>query len=387
VKLLEYRGKTLLARAGVPIPRGTVAATVDEAVAAVAGYPDGCVLKSQVQMGGRGKAGGIVVLRPGDDARGAAGGLFEKRLVGPQSPGGEVVRTLLVEELLDIASEAYVAISIDRAKGVRVALASARGGMAIEEVAAEDPGAVVRRDLDAVLGVRPYVGRELAFAASLPPEVRKAFPDVLAALYDASRRFGATLVEINPLVLTRAGVVVAGDAKIELDDNVLGRLPELAAWRDDEDEGERDALAGRAIGLPLGNFARFAGSIGILANGAGLGMATMDALVAAGGSAANFLDVGGGAGSELVHDCFRLVLEDPRVRVVFVNIFGGITRCDLVAEGIVAASATLHERGVPLVVRLTGTREAEGRAILEAARIETVPTMDEGARRAAELAA
>jgi len=387
VKLLEYRGKTLLARAGVPIPRGTVAATVDEAVAAAAGFPDGCVLKSQVRMGGRGKVGGIVGLRPGDDARGAAGVLFGKRLVGPQNPGGEVVRTLLVEELLDIASEAYVAISIDRAKGVRVALASARGGMAIEEVAAEDPGAVVRRDLDAVLGVRPYVGRDLAFAASLPPELRKAFPDVLAALYDASRRFGATLVEINPLVLTRAGTVVAGDAKIELDDNALGRLPELAAWRDDADESERDALAGRAIGLSLGNFARFAGSIGILANGAGLGMATMDALAAAGGSVANFLDIGGGASSGLVRDCFRLVLEDPRVRVVFVNIFGGITRCDLVAEGIVAASATLHERGVPLVVRLTGTREAEGRAILEAARIETVPTMDEGARRAAELAA
>ncbi len=268
MKLLEYSGKTLLARAGVPIPRGTVAASVDEAVAAAADFPDGCVLKSQVRMGGRGKAGGIVVLRPGDDARGAAGGLFGKRLVGPQNPGGEVVRTLLVEQVLDIASEAYVAISIDRAKGVRVALASARGGMAIEEVAENDPSAVVRRDLDAVLGVRPYVGRELAFAASLPPEVRKAFPAVLAALYDASRRFGATLVEINPLVLTRTGAVVAGDAKIELDDNVLGRLPELAAWRDDEDESERDALSGRAIGLPLGNFARFSGSIGILANGA-----------------------------------------------------------------------------------------------------------------------
>ncbi len=387
MKLLEYRGKTLLARAGVPIPRGTVAASVDEAVAAAADFPDGCVLKSQVRMGGRGKAGAIVVLRPGDDARGAAGGLFGKRLVGPQNPGGEVVRTLLVEQLLDIASEAYVAISIDRAKGVRVALASARGGMAIEEVAENDPSAVVRRDLDAVLGVRPYVGRELAFAASLPPEVRKAFPAVLAALYDASRRFGATLVEINPLVLTRTGAVVAGDAKIELDDNVLGRLPELAAWRYDEDESERDALSGRAIGLPLGNFARFSGSIGILANGAGLGMATMDALAAAGGSAANFLDVGGGAGSDLVRDCFRLVIEDSRVRVVFVNIFGGITRCDLVAEGIVAASATLHERGIPLVVRLTGTREAEGHVILEAAGIETVPTMDEGARRAAELAA
>ncbi len=385
MKLMEYQGKELFARAGIPTPRGVHASSAAEVETFIAAHAGSWVIKSQVMMGGRGKAGGIKFADSASSGATLARELIGKVLKNEQSPDGETVRSLLVEEKLAIASEAYVSIAIDRAAKKPVVIVTAQGGMDVEEVAARDPAAISKYWIDPAIGFQPFAARQLAFAAQLPTGYFKAFPKVVAGLYDLFMAYGANLAEINPLVLTTSGEVVASDAKVELDDNALYKHPELAAWRSDGPADE-DQAAAVAIGLGLSNYAKLDGDIGVIANGAGLGMGTMDAIRIAGGSAANFLDIGGGAQAELVKNSYRLVTDDPKVKAMFINIFGGITRGDQVAKGIVEALAGGDVREVPLVVRLTGTNEKEGRAILAAAGMHPVETMDEGAARVVALA-
>jgi succinyl-CoA synthetase beta subunit len=336
-------------------------------------------------MGGRGKAGGIKFADTAAEAEGFATELIGKVLKNNQNPEGERVRSLLIEEKVAIASEAYASITIDRSTKKPVVIVSSQGGMDVEEVAEHHPEAISKLWLDPAIGFQPFEARRLAFAANLPAGYHKAFPKILAALYDVFMDYGANLVEINPLVLTKDGQVIASDAKVELDDNGLYKHPELNEWRSDGPADE-DQAAAVAIGLGMSNYAKLDGDIGVIANGAGLGMGTMDAIRIAGGSAANFLDIGGGAQAELVKKSYNLVTSDPKVKAMFINIFGGITRGDQVALGIVEALKGDDVRKVPLVVRLTGTNEKEGREILAAAGMNPVETMDEGARQAVAFA-
>jgi succinyl-CoA synthetase beta subunit len=336
-------------------------------------------------MGGRGKAGGIKFAEDAAQTETLSKELFGKVLKNEQNPDGEEVRSLLIEDKVAIESEAYASITIDRATKKPVVIVSAQGGMDVEEVAEKHPDAIVKYWIDPAIGAQAFQARELAFAANLPAGYHKAFPKVLAGLYDVFMKYGANLVEINPLVLTKTGEVIASDAKVELDDNGIYKNPELNAWRNDGPADE-DQAAAVAIGLGMSNYAKLDGDVGTIANGAGLGMGTMDAIRNAGGSAANFLDIGGGAQAELVKKSYNLVTSDPKVKAMFINIFGGITRGDQVALGIVEALKGDDVRKVPLVVRLTGTNEKEGREILAAAGMNPVETMDEGAKRAVELA-
>ncbi len=385
MKLMEYQGKELFRRAGIPTPKGVHAKSVAEAVDFVTKNPGSWVLKSQVMMGGRGKAGGIKFADDAAQTETLSTELFGKVLKNEQNPDGEEVRSLLIEEKVAIESEAYASITIDRATKKPVVIVSAQGGMDVEEVAEKHPDAIVKYWIDPAIGAQAFQARELAFAANLPAGYHKAFPKVLAGLYDVFMKYGANLVEINPLVLTKTGEVIASDAKVELDDNGIYKNPELNAWRNDGPADE-DQAAAVAIGLGMSNYAKLDGDVGTIANGAGLGMGTMDAIRNAGGSAANFLDIGGGAQAELVKKSYNLVTSDPKVKAMFINIFGGITRGDQVALGIVEALKGDDVRKVPLVVRLTGTNEKEGREILAAAGMNPVETMDEGAKRAVELA-
>jgi len=385
LKLMEYQGKELFRRMGIPVPRGQHAGSADDVGSFVALNPQEWVLKSQVLVGGRGKAGGIKFANNAGDASAIARQLLELTIRNAQNPDGERVRSLLVEEKLAIASEAYVSIAIDRAAKRPVIIVTAQGGMDVEEVAANDPATLAKYWIDPKIGYSPYIGRQLAFEAKLPEGFRKAFPSILDGLYRAFMTYGANLVEINPLVLTKDGAVYASDAKVELDDNALFKHPELLQWSVDTST-DQDQQAAVAIGLGSSNYAKLDGSVGVIANGAGLGMGTMDAIKNAGGSAANFLDIGGGAKAELVKDSYNLVVSDPNVKAMFINIFGGITRGDQVALGIVEALAGDDVRKVPLVVRLTGTNEREGREILAKAGMNPVETMDEGAQRAVAFA-
>jgi succinyl-CoA synthetase beta subunit len=382
---MEYQGKELFRAAGIAVPRGHFSRDARDVGEFVAANPGSWVLKSQVLMGGRGKAGGIKFADTPEQARELASELLGKVLKNVQNPDGETVSALLVEEKVAIASEAYVSITIDRSTKKPAVLVTSQGGMDVEEVAANDPDAISTYWIDPAIGFSPFVARRLAFAAKLPAGYHKQFPAVVGGLYKLFMEYGANLVEINPLVLTDDGRVIASDAKVELDDNGLYKHPELAAWRN-ESPADEDQAAAVAIGLGMSNYAKLDGDIGVIANGAGLGMGTMDAIRNAGGAAANFLDIGGGAQAELVKKSYQLVVSDPKVRALFINIFGGITRGDQVARGIVQALAGDDLRKVPLVVRLTGTNEKEGRAILAEAGMNPVETMDEGARIAVDLA-
>jgi len=382
---MEYQGKELFRRFGITTPRGVHATTAADVATFVTSNSGSWVIKSQVMMGGRGKAGGIKFADDAATSAAHARELIGKVLKNEQNPDGEEVRSLLVEEKVAIESEAYVSITIDRATKRPVIIVSSQGGMDVEEVAEHHPDAISKYWIDPAIGFQPFEARQLAFAAKLPAGYHKAFPSVLAGLYALFMEYGANLVEINPLVLTTSGAVIASDAKVELDDNGLFKHPELGAWRNDGPADE-DQAAAVAIGLGMSNYAKLDGDIGVIANGAGLGMGTMDAIRIAGGSAANFLDIGGGAQAELVKKSYALVTGNPKVKAMFINIFGGITRGDQVARGIVEALKGDDLRKVPLVVRLTGTNEKEGREILAAAGMSPVETMDEGARRAVALA-
>jgi succinyl-CoA synthetase beta subunit len=382
---MEYQGKDLFRRVGIPTPRGVHAVSAADVRTFIEANPGSWVIKSQVMMGGRGKAGGIKFADTAGEGETLALELIGKVLKNNQNPDGEEVKSLLVEEKVAIESEAYVSITIDRATKKPVVIVTSQGGMDVEEVAESHPDAISKYWIDPAIGFQPFEARRLAFAAKLPAGYLKAFPKILGGLYTLFMEFGANLVEINPLVLTKSGDVIASDAKVELDDNGLYKHPDIAKWNTDG-AADEDQAAAVAIGLGMSNYAKLDGDIGVIANGAGLGMGTMDAIRNAGGSAANFLDIGGGAQAALVKKSYNLVTSDPKVRAMFINIFGGITRGDQVALGIVEALKGDDVRKVPLVVRLTGTNEKEGREILAAAGMNPVETMDEGAKRAVELA-
>jgi succinyl-CoA synthetase beta subunit len=361
VHLHEFQAKQLLSSYGVAVPQGVVVASPGEARAAaetVGG--NGWVVKAQVHAGGRGKAGGVRRVEGLAALEQAAADLLGSRLVTRQTgPAGQPVARVLIEALTPIARELYLALLVDRPRERVTVIASAAGGMEIEEVAARDPEAVLRLAVDPVAGLQPYQARRVAFALGLDEAGRKSMAGLLPRLVRAFRERDLGLLEINPLVVTPAGELVALDAKVQLDDNALYRQKELAALHDASQEDPRETEA-RRFDL---NYIALDGDIACMVNGAGLAMATMDLIQLHGGSPANFLDVGGGTTAEKVAEAFKLILSASEVRAILVNIFGGIVRCDLIAEGIVKA---VREVGVdrPLVVRLEGTNAEQGRALL-----------------------
>ncbi len=374
MNLHEYQAKDVLARFGVPVPRGKAAATAAEAREAAQAIGGRVVVKAQVHAGGRGKAGGIKVAGSPAEAEAAARAMLGTRLVTHQTGAqGRPIGRVYIEEGSDLARELYLALLVDRARGWPAFVASTEGGMDIEAVAAKTPKKILTLAVDPAVGYQPFHGRRLAVALKLGGEQAKAMGKLGAALWRAFHDCDASLIEINPLVVTGDGRLVALDAKINLDDNALFRRPELAAMRDatQEDPIEVEALA---AGL---NYVKLDGDIGCLVNGAGLAMATMDIIKLEGGQPANFLDVGGGATKEQVTAAFRIILADPKVRGILVNIFGGIMRCDVIAEGIVAAARELGLK-VPLVVRLEGTNVELGKRILADSRLAITAADDLG---------
>jgi succinyl-CoA synthetase beta subunit len=378
--LFEHQAKELFARYGVAIPMGAVAWSPEEAEAVAADLGTTVVVKAQVQVGGRGKAGGIQLANDPAEARRHA-----ERIIGMDIKG-HVVRRVLVEEASDIAAEYYVSILHDRAGKGFLAMASAQGGIEIEEVAASSPEAIVRVPVNPLLGLRPYHVNQLVFGAGFDRRARAGAAEIVTRLYDVLLGADCMLVEVNPLVLTADGGVKALDAKVSLDDSSLFRHPDLESLRDTFAVDPQEQAA-KERGL---NYVKLDGWVGIIGNGAGLVMSTLDVVAQAGGKAANFLDVGGGASAETMADGLEVVLSDPKVRSVLVNIFGGITRGDLVAQGILEALDRLGDRvRVPLVVRLDGTNAREGRELLASSssdRVVPAGTMLEAAARAVELA-
>lgn len=385
MKIHEYQAKSLLARFGVPVPRGEVAFTPAEARAAAERFGGRVVVKAQIHAGGRGKGGGVHVVAGPTEAERAAEAMLGMTLVTAQTgPEGRAVGRVLVEEGLDIARELYVGLLIDRALGQPVVMASAAGGVDIEQIAAETPERILQETVDPGLGLLPFQARRLAFGLGLEgAQVAQVVTLVLAA-YTGFRELDATLVEINPLVVTAEGLVVALDAKISLDDNAMFRHADLRELRD---LAEEEALEVEASKHSL-NYIRLDGTIGCMVNGAGLAMATMDIIKHAGGEPANFLDVGGGANADQIRHAFRILLSDRNVRAVLINIFGGILRCDVLAEGVIAAVTEL-DVGLPVVIRMEGTNVEQGRAMLRESGLNftTADSMNEAADRVVALAA
>jgi succinyl-CoA synthetase beta subunit len=385
MNLHEYQAKRLFGDYGIPVPRGVTAATADEAVAACATLGgDRWVVKAQVHAGGRGKAGGVQVAEGVAEVERAAERLLGAPLVTAQSaPRGLPVERLLIEAPTAIERELYLALLVDREGERLLFVASDAGGMDIERVAAESPGRLHRVSVHPAAGLHPYHGRRLGFALGLPPAAVEALGRMMAGLHRLVNDCDATLVEINPLVVDTGGALIALDAKVSLDDNALARHPELEALRDPGQEDPRE-LAAKRFEL---NYISLSGTIGCMVNGAGLAMATMDLVQLHGGAPANFLDVGGGATAARVAEAFKLILSDPGVRAILVNIFGGIVRCDLIAEGIIAAVREVQV-SVPVIVRLEGTNAEQGLAMLadSGLAVETVASLDEAARRAVATA-
>jgi len=373
VKIHEYQAKQILARFGVAVPRGIPVETAEAAEAAAKDLGTPVVaVKAQIHAGGRGKGGGIKIAKSPAEARRHAQAMLGSMLVTPQTgPGGQKVRRLLVEEGTDIRKETYVGIVLDRALGLPVAMACAEGGMSIEELAKERPDAILREPLDPDRGLLPFRARRLAAGLGLEGDARRKGQAFLEALARAYLATDASLAEINPLVVTGAGAVVALDAKINFDDNALFRHPDVAAMRDPDEENPAEARAAKS---DL-SYVALDGDIGCMVNGAGLAMSTMDIIQHHGGEPANFLDVGGGATLEKVTEGFRIILQDPRVKAVLVNIFGGIMKCDVIAEGVVAAAREIGLK-VPLVVRLEGTNVERGRAILKESGLDLIAAAD-----------
>ncbi|HEY1331987.1 MAG TPA: ADP-forming succinate--CoA ligase subunit beta [Actinomycetota bacterium] len=374
--LFEHQGKELFARYGIPLVEGFPAQSPDEARQIAQRLGGRVAVKAQVQIGGRGKAGGIALVQSADEAAEAAA-----RILGEGFRGTPVTR-VLVERLVEIAEQFYAAITLDRSVKRYVAMVSAEGGMDIEETARTSPQAIRRAEIDPLLGLKPYQVRYLT--GHLHPEAREGTGDVLTKMYAVVREADATLVEVNPLAMLAGGVVVALDSKVTIDDNALFRQPELAALRSSFPVEPTQARANEK-GL---QYVKLDGEVGIIGNGAGLVMSTLDVVTQAGGRPANFLDVGGGASADEMATSLEVVLSDPAVRSVLVNIFGGITRGEVVARGLLEALGRVDAK-VPIVVRLDGTNAEEGRRILEEAqhpRIVPAPTMLDAARVAVELA-
>jgi len=376
VDLFEQQGKELFARHGIPLAEGFVAESAEEARRIAERLGGRVAVKAQVQIGGRGKGGGIALVDSAKEAEAAA------RRILDEGFGGTQVTRVLVERLVDIGEQFYAAITLDRTSAKYLAMVSSEGGMDIEEIARERPAAIRRAHVDPILGIKDYQVRYLV--GHLPPEAKEGAAEVLRKMYEVVGAADATLVEINPLCLLKDGVVVALDAKVTIDDNALFRQPELAALRS---TFPVDATQARANEKGL-QYVKLDGEVGIIGNGAGLVMSTLDVVTQAGGKPANFLDLGGGASVDSMATSMEVVLSDPAVRSVLVNIFGGITRGELVAQGILEALTRVEGR-VPIVVRIDGTNAEEGRRILrQAAHPAIVPaaTMLEAARMAVELA-
>lgn len=375
MKLHEYQSKRMFAQYGVPIPRGDVATTPDEARAIAARLGGRVVIKSQVLVGGRGKAGGIRLAKDPNEAGRVAGQILGMNIKGL------TVKKVLIDEAADIATEIYLGIVIDRGKRRPVVMASSEGGVEIEEVARTKPERIVKIAIDPFLGLQQYQGRELAFGIGLPKDLARDFCKITEGLYNAFIGCDASLAEINPLVVTGDGKLLAVDGKILLDDNALFRHFELAEMRDADEETPEEQEA-RRHGL---SYVKLDGEIGCMVNGAGLAMATMDITKLYGGAPANFLDIGGGAQADKVAAALRIILSDPNVKAVLFNIFGGITRCDEVAKGILEALREVPTT-VPMVARLVGTNEEEGRALLASANMITAATLAEAAQKAVQAA-
>ncbi len=381
----EYQAKAILARHGVPVPRGEVAFNAAEA-GDIARRLGGnlVVVKAQIHSGGRGKGGGVKLAKSPDQAQRLAGDMIGMTLVTHQTgPDGRVVSRVLVEEGLQMTRELYLSLLLDRAAGKPVIIASAAGGMDVEEVAASTPEKIVKVYIEPGVGFVPFEARQIGFAIGLDgPQVNKAVT-LMAALYEAFLATDASLIEINPLVVTASGDLLALDAKMNFDDNSLYRHPDI---RDLRDLGEEDPLEIEASKFSL-NYIHLGGNIGCMVNGAGLAMATMDIIKLAGGEPANFLDVGGGANAEQIRNAFNILMSDKNVKAVLINIFGGILRCDVLAQGVIAAVSELGVR-VPIVIRMEGTNVDEGKKLLRESGLNftTVDSMGEAAEKVVQLA-
>jgi succinyl-CoA synthetase beta subunit len=382
--LLEYQGKQLFAAHGIAVPSGEVGATVEEAVAAAdrIGYP--CAIKAQVLIGGRGKAGGIKIAKNAEEARAHADAILGMDIVGPHGEGPFRVDQVWIEGGSEIAEEYYASVILDRGEKKLLAMVSAKGGMDIEAVAAEDPEALIKRHIDPTREFDAVAARPIVADAGLAEDALDQAAEVLAKLAEVAREEDATLIEVNPLIVTAGRDVVALDAKVTIDNNSLFRHEELAAIDAESVEDPQEAMA-REKGL---TYVKLDGNVGILANGAGLCMSTLDVVAQAGGAPANFLDAGGGSKAEAIVDALTVISSDEKVSAILFNIFGGITRCDEIANGIVEASAQL-ELQLPLVVRLDGTNSEQGLEILAGADLPNLhqeKTMLGAAKRVVELA-
>jgi len=386
VNIHEYQAKEIFKKYNVPTPRGKVAFTVDEAVEAARELGgDLWVVKAQIHAGGRGLGGGVKLAKSLDEVRKLADEILGMTLVTHQTgPEGKLVRKVYIEEGADIQKEYYLGMLLDRAKEMPVMMASTEGGMEIEKVAEETPEKIVKVNIDPIIGFQGFHGRELAFGLGLPKEEVGTFIKFASALYKAYMDNDAEMIEINPLIKTGDGKFLALDAKMGFDDNALGRHPDILEMRD-LDEEEPTEVEAKAHGL---SYIKLDGNVGCMVNGAGLAMATMDIIKHEGGEPANFLDVGGGANPETVAKGFEIILKDPNVKAIFVNIFGGIVRCDRVANGILEATK-ITDVNVPVVVRLDGTNAEEAAEILKNANIENIISatdLADGAKKAVEAA-
>jgi succinyl-CoA synthetase beta subunit len=385
MKIHEYQAKSILARYGVPVPRGEVTFNAADAHDIATRLGTGIVVvKAQIHAGGRGKGGGVKLAKNPDEATALARNMIGMTLVTHQTgPEGRVVSRVLIEEGLQMERELYLSLLLDRAAGKPVMMASAAGGMDIEEVAARTPEKIVRIHIEPGVGLAPFEARQLAFGIGLEGAQVNKFVKLAASLYDAFVATDASLVEINPLVVTAGGDLLALDAKMNFDDNALYRHPDI---RDLRDAGEEDPLEIEASKYSL-NYIHLDGNIGCMVNGAGLAMATMDIIKLAGGDPANFLDVGGGANAEQIRNAFKILMSDKNVRAVLINIFGGILRCDVLAQGVITAVSELGVP-VPIVIRMEGTNVEEGKRLLRESKMNftTADSMDEAAQKVVGLA-
>jgi succinyl-CoA synthetase beta subunit len=385
MKIHESQAKVILAKFGVPVPRGEVVFKKDEARAAAQRLGTSVVVvKAQIHAGGRGKAGGVKLARSVDEAATHAMNILGMTLVTPQTgEEGRVVRRLLIEEGLDIKRELYVSVLVDRAVGAPIFMASTAGGMEIEEVAHDNPEAILREIIDPTVGFQPFQARKIAFGLGLAGEQIGNAVQFFTALYKAFVETDASMIEINPCIVTGDGKLVALDAKVTFDDNALYRHPEFKDLRDLDEETPLEVEASK---FKL-NYIKLDGNIACMVNGAGLAMATMDIIKLTGGSPANFLDVGGGASEEQIKNAFRILISDPNVKAVFVNIFGGILRCDVLATGVVKAAKELQIK-IPVVVRMEGTNVKAGKQILKDSGLNftVAEGMKDGAEKVVALA-
>jgi succinyl-CoA synthetase beta subunit len=386
MKIHEYQGKALLKEYGVPVPRGIVARTPDEAETAAKELgTDVVVVKAQIHAGGRGKGGGVKLAKSPAEAKEISSQMLGLNLVTHQTgPDGREVKTLLIEEGLPIDREFYLAVTLDRVTGRNVFMASSAGGMDIEKVAEETPELILKEAIDPSVGLRPFQARKLAFGLGIPSELINQASKFMLSLYDAYEKMDASLLEINPFLLTKDNRLIALDAKVNFDDNAMFRHKDYAELRD---LNEEEPLEIEASKYDL-NYIKLDGNIGCMVNGAGLAMATMDIIKLAGGEPANFLDVGGGASQERVEQAFKILLADENVKAVLINIFGGIVRCDMVANGVVSAAKNLGV-SIPIIARLEGTNVEEGRRVLAESGIGIIAatTMNDAAEKAVAAAA